>query len=223
MIVKTSGVEGAGPLTVNSAARRQEFEDILPDVLPGLRSVAFRLTRNSQDAEDAVQDAMLSAFKNIAQFNGRAKMSTWLTAIVTNAVYMQMRRRGRRHTLSLDWAPDGLKPVSELLADARETPDRVLERSDLYGVMLDLTHGLPASQQAALRLRYDEDLSIKQAASVLGVPPGTLKAQLSRGRANVAKRFHRAINRTKSKSQRFCCEAGGVAVPQKCAKTRTYN
>lgn len=142
MIVKTSGVEGAGPATANSAARRQEFEDLLPGVLPGLRRIALRLTGNSQDAEDA----LLSAFKNIVQFDGRAKMSTWLTAIVTNAVYMQMRRRVRRRTLSLDWAPDGLMPVSELLADTRETPDRVLERSDLYGVMIDLTHGLPASQ-----------------------------------------------------------------------------
>jgi RNA polymerase sigma-70 factor (ECF subfamily) len=62
---------------------QQEVETKLPHLLPRFRSLATRWLGNREDAEDAVQDAMLSAFTHIASFNRRAKMSTWLTAIVS--------------------------------------------------------------------------------------------------------------------------------------------
>src|SRR5215470_20052335 len=71
-----------------SPERRREFENILSHALPRFRRMAMRALRNAEDAEDAVQDAMLSAFRHIAQFDGRSQMLTWLTAIVNNAVRM---------------------------------------------------------------------------------------------------------------------------------------
>jgi DNA-directed RNA polymerase specialized sigma24 family protein len=70
--------------------------------------------------EDAVQDAMLSAFKHITSFNGRAKMSTSLTAIVINAIRMQIRRRPRVRLLSMDYsANEGQPAIAFSLIDAR--------------------------------------------------------------------------------------------------------
>ena len=93
---------GQGRRTQVSPERRLEFEDVLSRNLPGFQRVAMRWLRNPEDAEDAVQDAMLSAFKNIARFEGRAQMATWVMAIVINAVRAQLRRRLRHTLLPLD-------------------------------------------------------------------------------------------------------------------------
>jgi RNA polymerase sigma-70 factor, ECF subfamily len=180
------------------SARRQEFENILPQVLPRFRRIAARWLDNHADAEDAIQDAMVSAFTHIAQFDGRAKLSTWLSAIVINAVRMQMRRRRRGPMFSLDYAPkEGQQSISELLADPRPTPEKALERFELSALAIKLTRGLAPSQRAALRLRLQNDFSIRKAAKKLGVPEGTLKARLARGRAKLKGRLREVAGKPK--------------------------
>src|ERR1700730_547454 len=82
--------------------KTEEMQDVLARYLPMFYKKAFRQLGNSADAEDAVQDALLSAFKHLDQFKGQAQMSTWLTSIVTNCARMQLRRRPRQNHLSLD-------------------------------------------------------------------------------------------------------------------------
>jgi RNA polymerase sigma-70 factor (ECF subfamily) len=177
-----------------------EFERIVQHNLPRFRRVAMRWLRNPEDAEDAVQDAMLSAFKHIAAFDGRARLSTWVMAIVINAIRMQLRRRPRCHFVSLDHAPeDGQGAISEVIADPRPTPEQTVERSELRELVARLAYGLPDSQRAALRLRQRDGLSIREAAEVLGVPEGTLKAQLARGRTKLVQRFQEAAARPRTK------------------------
>jgi len=170
-----------------SLERRKEFEDVLSRNLPGFQRVAMRRLRNPEDAEDAVQDAMLSAFKHITRFEGRAQMSTWVTAIVINAVRAQLRRRLRQTFLSLDQpAQDGQLTIGDLVADQRPTPEQTLAEYERLKLVVKLTRSLPPSQRMAMQLRQrDDGLSIKEAAEVLGVPVGTLKAQLARGRVTL--------------------------------------
>ena len=188
--------------------RWREFDDILSRAIPHFRQIAMRRLRNPEDAEDAVQDAMLSAFKHLAQFDGRAKMSTWLTAIVLNAVRMQIRARPRARMMSLDSATTEGKPaVSELLVDPRPNPEKTLAQSELRKILTSLTRSLPPSQRAPVRLRHQHDFSIKEAAKALKVPEGTLKAQLARGRAKLAEQFHRVIGKPKSRTSGFAWRA----------------
>jgi RNA polymerase sigma-70 factor (ECF subfamily) len=188
--------------------RRQEFETILPRFLPRFRSMATHWLGNREDAEDAVQDAMLSAFTHIASFNGRAKLSTWLTAIVINAVRMQIRRRPRVRLLSMDYsANEGQPAIAELLTDPRPTPEKTAEQIELYQLAMKLTQRLPRSQRAALRIHQQSDFSIRKAAQKLGVPEGTLKAQLARGRAKLAERFRNAMAKPKTKRSRSALSA----------------
>jgi len=178
--------------------RQREFEKILSHALPRFRRMAMRWLRNREDAEDAVQDAMLLAFRHIDNFAGRAQMLTWITAIVINAARAQLRRRARCTMLSLDCtANDGAVTTSDFLVDSRPTPEKTLEQSERYELVMKLASGLPPSQKAALLLCPQGGLSIRRAAEMLGVPEGTVKVRLARARTNLAKRFHRATNSTK--------------------------
>lgn len=80
----------------------QEMENVLSKRGRSLHRSAYRFLRNTADAEDAVQDALLSAYKHLSEFRGDAQMSTWLTAIVCNSARMRLRVRSRRQHLSLD-------------------------------------------------------------------------------------------------------------------------
>jgi RNA polymerase sigma-70 factor (ECF subfamily) len=187
--------------------RQGEFEEILSHSLPKFRRVAMRRLRNPEDAEDAVQDAMLSAFRHIDRFDGRAQMTTWLTAIVINAVRMQIRRRPRGQMISIDHSPEDHQPtLAETLADQRPTPEKTLEQCELRQLLTRLTAALPAKQQAALRLRQRDGLSVKEAAERLRVPEGTVKALLTRGRVKLMQRFQAAT--AGRKPNKASCENG---------------
>src|ERR1700689_3100500 len=86
--------------------QEREMAETLSRYLPSFHRHAFRYLGNVADAEDAVQDALLSASKHIGQFRGEARLSTWLTAIVINSARMQLRRRPRQAHVSLDEHPE---------------------------------------------------------------------------------------------------------------------
>lgn len=172
-----------------------EFENLVLRSLPKLRRIAMRQLRNREDAEDAVQDALLSAFKHIADFEGRAQMSSWLMSITLNSIRMQLR--GRRYRIvSIDPYPEDREAsLAESVADARPNAERRVAGLELHQLVTKLGKVLPRSQWLALRLRHVDGLSTQDAASVLDVPVGTLKAQLSRGRARLTRLVLSATSR----------------------------
>src|ERR1700720_2188824 len=94
---------------------KREMDVLLMRYGPRFYRSAFRYLGNAADAEDAVQDAMLSAYKHLSQFRQQARISTWLTAIVINSARMQLRRRPRQTHVYLDEHPDpGSYALSEL-------------------------------------------------------------------------------------------------------------
>ena len=98
----------------------RELGDALLRYRPIFYRSAFRYLGNAADAEDAVQDALLSAYKHIGQFRGQARISTWLSAIVINSALMQLRRRSRQPQVSLDEQ----NPEQESHALCDRLPDR---------------------------------------------------------------------------------------------------
>ena len=100
----------------------REPQDVFSRYLPLLYRTAYRYLGNAADAEDAVQDALLSAYRHLDQFKGEAQMSTWLTAIGTNSALTQLRRRARQTHLSLEerFREEQEYCVSERLADCAD-------------------------------------------------------------------------------------------------------
>jgi RNA polymerase sigma-70 factor, ECF subfamily len=155
---------------------------------------AYRFLENVADAEDAVQDALLSAYKHIDQFRGEAQMSTWLTAIVSNSARMQLRRRPRQIHMSLDEPiVEGQEhSMSELLADRRPSPEDECRKSELHARLRQLATQLSPALRKAFQLRDLDGLTTSEAAKVLGVAEGTVKAQLARARAKLRRLMRRA-------------------------------
>lgn len=171
--------------------------------LPSLYRYAYRLLRNEDDAQDAVQDALLSALKNWNQFRAEAQLSTWMTAIVINCARMQLRKRSRHIHLSLDShvTEEQEQSFSDLLVDNRPSPEDECDKSRLSARVMKSVAGLSPTLRRAFHLRYEDDLSLRETASVLGVPIGTVKAQTARARAKVLNSVRRSLH-TRSRGSR---------------------
>ena len=132
------------------------------------------------DAHVALQDALISAYRNASSFRGESAVTTWLHRIVVNACLDRMRRRRARPTVPL--------PEEDGEGSGRGIPD---PRDDLDAFELRMEidralRALPDDQRAAIVLVDVEGWSVSEAAEALGVPEGTVKSRCSRGRARLA-------------------------------------
>lgn len=175
-----------------TAARK--LQDVLSLRLPSFYRCAFRLLGNAADAEDAVQEALLAAHKHINQFRGQSQMSTWLTTIVRNCALMQLRKRPRQIHVPLDEQFGEEQPRSrwEGLVDERPSPEDEFRNSELTARLRKCTALLSPTLRRTFQLRLMDGLSIFETARILKVPHGTVKAQLARARAQIA-RHMRAV------------------------------
>src|SRR5580704_2705467 len=162
----------------------QQLEQILATGLPPLYRRAYRILGNAADAEDAVQDAFLAAYTHLHQFRGQAQISTWLTTIMLNCARLQLRRRAKHIQVSLDESTGGPQAVSvsERLADHRPNPEDECRESELGARLTQLHSQLSPTLRRTFLLRDVDGLSIRETARILGVPTGTVKAQLARAR-----------------------------------------
>jgi RNA polymerase sigma-70 factor, ECF subfamily len=165
----------------------REFEDVVSQSLPALYRRAYRFVGDPHDAEDAVQDALLSAYKHLDQFKGNAKMATWLTSIVTNSALTQLRRRPRQPHVSLDERLDEEQDycVSDRLADTKPSPENECIQSELLGHLMRFVAQLSPSLRKVVQLRHLDGFTTDEAAQTLGVAEGTVKAQVSRARSKL--------------------------------------
>ena len=166
------------------------YEELVRAETAHLLAVARRLLRNEDDAQDAVQQAFLSAFRALPAFNGESRLTTWLHRIVTNAALMKLRSRGRRPEDSIEdllpnFLEDGhhVEQFSEwsLPADAR------LVRSETRAQVRAAIDRLPDSYRTVLLLRDIEELSTEETARALGVNANTVKIRLHRARQALVK------------------------------------
>ncbi|MBO18932.1 MAG: RNA polymerase subunit sigma-70 [Chloroflexi bacterium] len=140
-------------------------------------SVAFRMLRNTEDAEDAVQEAYISAFKALPKFRGQSKLSTWLYRIVVNACLMKIRRDKSRAKYIAERDFD-----EAIIYDWKNDPEDAAVNSELRSTLekgLDL---LSPDLRAAAVLRDIQGLSTEEAAEALGISKASLKSRLHRAR-----------------------------------------
>jgi RNA polymerase sigma-70 factor (ECF subfamily) len=144
-----------------------------------LWAVALRTVCDPEEAADALQDAMVSAFRRAADFRGDAAVTTWLHRIVVNASLDRLRRRAARPTTS-----GGNEQAFEAMIATDAVPDPA--RATDTRLDIDAALRLLAPQQRAALVMVDMlGFSVDDAADVLGVSPGTVKSRCARARARL--------------------------------------
>src|SRR5258708_3878272 len=155
-----------------------------------LFQTALRVLGNTEDAEDALQDGLLSAYRNLKRFEGRAQFATWLTRIVINAALMRRRSAKARPAVSLDETPhEDEVPASERFADDAPNPEQVYASTEIREIISENLDELSPLLRTAFVLREVQGYSTGEAAKKLGVTENTLKARLWRARHQLAERL----------------------------------
>ena len=158
------------------------FEAVVRAHSGRLLSVARRFLGNEEDAQDAVQDAFIRAFKAIHTFEARAQLHTWLHRILVNTALMKLRERRRRPTESIEdllpvYSADGHQTVA-----SRDWSDAVLERKETAGLVRQAIAMLPDQYREVLVLRDIEEKDTAEAAEILGTTSNVVKVRLHRAR-----------------------------------------
>lgn len=159
------------------------FEELVRRHRDRLWSVALRTTGDPEEAADALQDALISAYRRADQFRGDSAVTTWLHRIVVNASLDRLRRRAVRPAQPL---PDDIDDLPG--AVVADPTDEHARRETQLMVTAALAE-LPDDQRAAILLVDVEGWSVEEAARMLDCPEGTVKSRCFRGRAKLAKRL----------------------------------
>jgi RNA polymerase sigma-70 factor, ECF subfamily len=172
-----TGRAGTDEELVRRAQRgdRSAFDELVRRHRDRVYAVTLRLTRHPSDAEDALQDTFLNAYRALERFGGRARVSTWLYRIAVNAAYdVVARRRTRETSLDAEAMPE---PAAAGDPYAQSAQRRALERA---------LAGLGDEFREAVVLSDIAGLGAEETAELLGVPPGTVKSRVFRARAQLA-------------------------------------
>jgi RNA polymerase sigma-70 factor (ECF subfamily) len=155
---------------------------------------ALGIMGNPQDAEDALQDGLLSAFRNLKNFRGHSQFSTWLTRVVINAALMRRRSQAVRPTAAAA-EPIGENeiPITERLVSKSLNPEQLFRRSEIREIIQDHVEELAPILRTAFVLRKIREYSTSETARILRVSEETLKGRLWRARRELARRISRSL------------------------------
>ena len=152
------------------------FDELVRRHRDRLWAVAMRTLADREEAADAVQDALLAAYRGAERFRGDSAVTTWLHRIVVNACLDRLRRRQSRPTVPL---PDADSPA--LVGSAAVQPDVATEIT-----VREALRALPTDQRVVLVLVDMEGFPVAEVAAMLGIAEGTVKSRCARGRARLA-------------------------------------
>jgi RNA polymerase sigma-70 factor, ECF subfamily len=190
VVTRKQKLAGRLPAQMTSA----ELNDLFAECLPRLRKVARRMFRNEQDSEDALQEALLLAFRKIDQFEGRSSFSTWVHTIVLNTSKAYYRKAMAHPTVSTDATNEGGEEMNDhhALVDERPTPEQNYLQQERSEIFQRAAEQLPENHHAAVQLFYMLGLGEKATAEALGITISALKAQLHRSRILLSYRIRKS-------------------------------
>ncbi len=143
----------------------------------------FSMTRNREDAEDALQDTFLHAFVALNSFEGRSQFASWLTRIAINSALMTLRKRRRRAEISFDLPAEAEEHSQTIdVCDTALNPEQIYEQRQKCDRALRAMHKLHPRLRAALSIWMKQESSMKEVAPTLDLSVAAFKARLHRAR-----------------------------------------
>jgi len=165
----------------------EQFSEMVEAYSSMAYNIAFRMLRNTADAEDAVQEAFISAYRAFPKFKGQSKASTWLYRIVVNACLMKIRKEQVRSKYLTNTGYDDSVVPNWRDADSPNEPERAALNSELRDVLDKGLDRLSPELRAAVVLRDVQGFTTEEAATTLDLTVSALKARLHRGRVLLRK------------------------------------
>jgi RNA polymerase sigma-70 factor (ECF subfamily) len=170
-----------------AAGDHQAFESVMRTHNQQMFRVARAILRDDAEAEDAVQDAYLEAFRKIDTFRGDARLATWLTRVVINQALMRLRRQKRERVVvpfEHRAKGDDMRDAAADAVDTRaESPRDAVMRSEVRRMIERRLDDLPVAFRAVFVMREVEDMSVEETAACLCIPATTVRTRLFRARA----------------------------------------
>ncbi len=176
------------------------FEAVMRQHNRMLYRIARSILTDDAEAEDAVQEAYLAAYRNIASFHGSARLSTWLARIVINEATARLRRRRRCAVVPLQPGErsgehDELEPKEpDMAAETIDQPEAAAMRSELRRLLQSRIDALPQQFRTVFMLREVQEMSVEETAECLGLPPATVRTRAFRARALLRASLSRDID-----------------------------
>ena len=167
------------------------LERLLRDNYERIYTLCRRMCANREQAEDATQNALIAIVRGLSGFDGRSKFSTWSYRVATNATLDEIRRSNRHHTVPLDRrfaaADEGTELTADHLGDKSQVdPGDLVVTAELRAELSSAVDSLDERFRVPLVLRDVADLDYGEIAERLGIPPGTVRSRISRGRRQLA-------------------------------------
>jgi RNA polymerase sigma-70 factor, ECF subfamily len=168
--------------------KAESFEKVCQALRPRLLKIALRITRNREDAEDAVQDSLMSAYVHIGEFQGKSAFSTWLTRILMNSALMIVRKNRNVRQVSTEassWS-DGLESHFQI-AGGFPNPEQTVVQHERTRVLHRAIGKLRPRLRSVIKVAQLHDLPIKETAKVLGISVAAAKGRFFHARAQLRK------------------------------------
>jgi RNA polymerase sigma-70 factor, ECF subfamily len=161
-------------------------------------SLALRMLRHEQDAEDVTQQTFLSALEHLGGFRGEASFATWLLRIATHAALKVIRKRKGLDTVSLEETTETQGeseaiPHPEYIADWRQSPERLVQTNETRRLLEEALGQLDEKHRLVFLLRDVEGLSVKETAETLGLSEANTKVRLLRARLQLREQLTRTL------------------------------
>jgi RNA polymerase sigma-70 factor (ECF subfamily) len=151
----------------------------------------YRITRNWEDAEDALQDAFLKAFLHLNRFEGRSSFSSWVTRIAINTSLMIMRKKRAHRELSIDVCDNDCESYDRWEPlDLREDPERRYARHERAELLRGAIRRLRPALRTAVELQQAQEYSMQELADSLGISLAATKSRLLRARSSMRTLLH---------------------------------
>jgi RNA polymerase sigma-70 factor (ECF subfamily) len=153
-----------------------------------LHRVAFRITRNREDAEDAVQDSLLRAFLHVKDFDGRSSFATWITRIAINSALMILRKKRSFLEMAVQSGDDfeDSWPGYEV-PDRAPGPERRYAQSEEVGILKQAIHRLRPSLREVIEIQQLQERTMRETAAAMGISVAAAKARLFHAKAQLRK------------------------------------
>jgi RNA polymerase sigma-70 factor, ECF subfamily len=160
---------------------RAAFEQIMRQYNRTLFRTARAILRDDAEAEDALQEAYVQAYRTLDTFRGEAKLSTWLARIVANEALMRLRKRERRNAIVP--MQGGIESMNEIEDPSRKGPENEARRGEIRKLLERRIDALPDDYRAVFMLRGVEESTVEETAAILGIPEATVRSRFFRARS----------------------------------------